>query len=211
MNRNAESFCAEMRLKLRPEGRALLRPGLDTVAYFAELLRADNLADARRVLAHALPRRRALWWGCLCAWEAYRPEPPHEVATVLHAVSEYVITAADEQRRRLRVLGMAAGLNTLGGHLALAGFCSAGSLSKPGLPVVTAPVFATGRLVSVAVYLASVKRDPARYRDRLRQFLSVGLEVARGESLWPAVEEERVASESSTPPARVVELVGSMS
>jgi hypothetical protein len=185
MIRDAEEFCHALRLKLRPEGRALLRPGLQTVDYFAMLRDAGCLADARRVLAHALPRPRALWWGCLCAWEAFRPEPPQEVTGILQALTHYLQEPTDERRRALRVLGMQAGMGTLAGHLALAAFCSAGSLSKPGLPVVPPPLFATGRLVGVAVYLAAVKRDPARYRARLRQFLEVGLEVARGESLWP--------------------------
>lgn len=201
MTSDAVDFCREMRLKLRPEGRAVLRPGLTPPQFFADLMKAGAYADARRVLAHALPRRRALWWGCLCAWEAYRPEPPADVLTVLHAVAGYVREPTEEHRRPLAALGRAVGVATLAGQLALAGFCSDGSLSLPGLPVVAPRPYVTGRLVGVAVYLAAVRRDPARYRDRLRQYLAVGLEVARGDNLWPAAPRPESAPVVSIPVA----------
>jgi hypothetical protein len=198
-----------MRIKLRPEARARLRPALQTVDFFAELRASDLLADARRVLAHALPPRRALWWGCLCAWEAYRPEPPADVLGILRGLTEYVQQPDDGQRRALRALGMAAGMNTLAGHLALAAFCSTGSLSKPGLPTVSPAPFVTGRLVGVAVYLASVKRAPARYRERLAQFLEVGLEVARGDNLWPEPTVQAVVPARREPARPRAVLTGS--
>lgn len=201
--RNAVEFCKGYRIKLRPESEARLRPEL-TVAEFLDVLRAsDSHADARRVLAHVLPKRHALWWGCLCAWEAYRPEPPADVLEILQAVTAFVQESTDDDRRRLYLLARAAGASTLAGSLAMAAFCSGGSHGQPELPAVPPRPYLTGRLVGVAVYLASVRREPARYKERLQQFLALGLEIACGENLWPAPQDEipmpASASETQAP------------
>src|SRR5262249_60998801 len=86
----AAAFCKHHEIQLEPDGRALLRPGLATEAYFALLLQERCYADARRVLAHALRPRRSLWWGCLCAWDLYRPQPPAGVDQVRQAVVRFM-------------------------------------------------------------------------------------------------------------------------
>ena len=36
----------------------------------------------------------------------------------------------------------------------------------------------------MTVYLASVKHEPARYKDHLREYLAMGMEISRGSNLW---------------------------
>jgi hypothetical protein len=183
--RDAADFCKDNGIQLRPEARCMLDAGLSTVEYFEVLLENRCFADARRVLAHAMPKRRALWWGCLCAWDVYRPKPPEAVAKAIRAVVNFVLEPTDDNRRTTAARAQEVGPNTLAGCLAMAAFCSDGSLAPPGLPCVVPRPFLTGRLVSVTVYLACVQRNPTRYKDRLRQYLSVGIEVFRGANLWP--------------------------
>jgi hypothetical protein len=180
----ASDFCKYNEIQLGPPGRSLLAAGLTTDEYFDLLLANRCYADARRVLAHALPKRQALWWGCLCAWDVYRPQPPEAVNNVLQAVVRFVLEPTEDHRRATAARAQEIGPNTLAGCLAMAAFCSDGSLAPPGLPCVAPRPFLTGRLVGVAVYLASVLNDPARYKDHLRQYLAVGIEVSRGTNLW---------------------------
>lgn len=195
---NAIEFSTSQRIKLRPESWMLLKPNL-TVAEFLDLLRAKHHhADARRVLAHALPKRHALWWGCLCAWEAYRPEPHADILEILQTVTAYIQEPTNDRRWRLYRLGRAMGFHSLTGQLAMAAFCSGGSLGLQELAVSPRP-YLTGRLVGVAVYLASVRRDPARYKERLQQFLALGLEIASGDNLWPMPEPMELETPRAVP------------
>src|SRR5205823_1268863 len=133
--------------------RALLRAAQSPWEYFELLLENRCYADARRVLAHALPKRRALWWGCLCAWDVYRPQPAGEVAGVLEAVVRYVLQPCEAHRRAAAGRAQEVEPNSLAACLAMAAFCSAGSLAPPGVPCVAPRPFLTGRLVGVTVYL----------------------------------------------------------
>lgn len=193
---SAVDLCKFYQIKIKPAGQALLEASQTPREYFELLSASGHYADARRVLAHALPKRRALWWGCLCAWDVYGPEPPEIVSAVLQAVGGYVLDPREQLRRAAASLGKKARPNTLAGCLAMAAFFSGGSVSLPGLPHVAPKPFVTGRLVSVCVYLAAVLRDPARYKDHLRQYLDVGRALACGDHLWPSsprlelVEEE---------------------
>jgi hypothetical protein len=180
----ADDFCKYHEIQLRTEGRSLLRGYLSTQQYFGLLLENRCYADARRVLAHALPKRRALWWGCLCAWDLYRPQPPEVVDQVLQAVVRFVLEPSEGNRQATAECAKAVEPNTLAHCLAMAAFCSAGSIAPEGLPCVDPRPFITGRLVGVAVYLASVLRNPAQYLDRLRQYLAIGVEVSQGTNLW---------------------------
>lgn len=182
----AAELCRDMKLRLRPPARELLDEEITPRAYFQRLIEADLLPEARRVLAHTLPKRRALWWGCLCAMESYGEQPPAEA---LSAVLRFVIHPTEANRRATHEAGKRARPNTLGGCLASAAFFSGGSVSLPGLPEVAPRPFVTGRLVGVAVYLAAVTRDAAAYKQALREYLALGLEVARGENLWYASRE----------------------
>jgi hypothetical protein len=79
----AHNLIAWGKIKLKPLAAQLLSPEMTSRAYFELLLEQDQLADARRILAHALPKRRALWWGTLCLQDALRPTETSETAELL--------------------------------------------------------------------------------------------------------------------------------
>lgn len=170
--------------KLKPPARALLRPELSPPQFFDMLMEKKLYADARRLLAHAMPKRRAVWWGCLCALEALGPDLSEVENAALETAAAWVIDPSELNRRAVEAAGWAAKPTTLAGCLAMAAFLSDGSMSRMGFPFVKTKPYLTGRFVGVAVYLASVRKQPARYRERLRQFLEIGLEIARGRNLW---------------------------
>jgi hypothetical protein len=158
--------------------------------FFERLMELDCLADARRVLAHALPKRRALWWGVLAAWDVHRQTPQAELPSVLAAVTAFIHEPTEDRRRACDEWRKRAPKNSIAGCLATAAFFSAGSVSLPGLPPVAPRPFVTGRLVGVAIYLAAVARSAPLYKQYQREYLRWGRDIASGRLLWPRVEPD---------------------
>src|SRR5262249_61133554 len=94
---------------LGDEARGLLRDDLTADAYVARLRERGLWADAIRFLAHRLPKREAVWWGCLCAWKVSRPNPPEKEAAGLQAAVRWVREPTEDNRRTAEAAGTAAG------------------------------------------------------------------------------------------------------
>jgi hypothetical protein len=181
---NAAAFARGNELMLTSEGEAHLRPDLSVRDYF-DVLRANRcLADARRVLAHALPKRRSLWWGLLCAWDVFRGRPAENAEAVLRGIGDFVCLPTETNRQALRGLVDLVRPQSPPHYLAHAAILSFGSLTDAPLPEVLPKPFLTGRLVGVSIYLASVAREQLKYESQLESYLDLGLEVARGTNLW---------------------------
>ncbi|WP_439630189.1 DUF6931 family protein [Gemmata sp.] len=174
-----------------PPARALLAPGLAARDYFAALVAAGHLADARRVLAHSLPPRRAVWWAALCLHHAAGEVPfeTPEEAGAFDAATRWVVAPSEATRRAAEAAAWLAQPTTAAGVLAMACFLSGGSVSRPGLPPVFAAPHLSGRLCGAVVYLASVRFDPAKYLRHLRDYLAIGQDVAAGRNLPPGRPE----------------------
>jgi hypothetical protein len=179
-------------LLLSAAGFRLLAPDMTPAGYFRALRAAGCDVDARKFLAHALPKRRALWWGCLCAWDGLRgkasaqdsaQERAQEIAA-LECVLAFIRRPGDENRRLAQSVRAGGRPSSPAFTLAAAAFVSTGSIAPPGAETVPAPDHLTGRLVSVAVYLAAALREPAQYKLHLRHYLTLGEAIARGELLW---------------------------
>jgi hypothetical protein len=173
------------RCYLSKEARQLLRADLTPRAFFDLLVEQGRHADALRFLAQALPKRLAVWWGCLCNWHTARPEPPESVAAALHVAVRWALEPTEANRLAAGEVGQKEDCETSAGCLAMAAFWSSGSLTPSHLPAVPVPPDLTGRLVSGAVLLAAVERDAMQFREHYRQFLALGLDVLQGKNLWP--------------------------
>lgn len=172
-------------IDFRGQGRRWLRDD-QTPRQFVELLdQEEQHGDAIRFLAHALPKRLAVWWGCLCLWQAYRPEPSPAAASVLETALRWVREPSEAHRRAAEAPGRAAGLDSPAGCLGLAVFWSGGSMSKPEWPAVPPPPLLTAKTVAGAVLLAAAQSGLAPMRaQRRREFVALGLQTAAGEGLW---------------------------
>jgi hypothetical protein len=89
--------------------------------------------------------------------------------------------------------------NTLAVTLATAAFFSGGSVSPPGMPPVAPRPFITGRLIGLTVYLCSVKRSAARYKQHLREYLSWGRDIAAGKLPIPSTIGESQQARALSP------------
>ncbi|MHC5002577.1 MAG: DUF6931 family protein, partial [Planctomycetota bacterium] len=92
----AVDLCAE--LDLSDEGQALLRPEDTAEAFFARLLEAEELFDAIRVMARALPKATAVEWACACARASIAGEPDEPAKQSLDAAEQWLMEPTEEHR-----------------------------------------------------------------------------------------------------------------
>ena len=174
---------------LGEEARAVLVPGaaLPTQRAFIALLMERGLhMDAVRFIAHALPRREAVWWAWVCARKSAGETPKPAIKAALDAAERWVVQPTEDHRRQALQFGEAADFGTAAGCAALGAFMSGGSLGPPGTPVVPPGEFMTAKAASGAVILAAVTPEPAKAPEKFADYVKLGLEVADRTKLWPA-------------------------
>ncbi len=162
--RTAAQLVERFRIRISPEARELIAAEMTPVGLFTQLLNEELDADARRVLACAMPRRRALWWGCLTAWDALGKLAEGTPARVLRGVASYVAQPCDEHWRDVAGAGRGVKRASLLGCLIYGTYVAHGTVCPPGKPRVPAPPHVFGRLIESAVYLSSVTKDVRNYR-----------------------------------------------
>jgi len=178
----ADQVCRDF--SLSADGRKLLRPGQPPASFFGLLFANELYPDAVQFMAHLMPKREAVWWGCLCAWNGARPEPPPELGDALEAAVRWVREPSEENRRAAQGPGEKLGPAALAGAVALAAFWSGGSMSGPDLPAVPPPPTLTHSAIAGAVLAAAAQGDPAQMRQRYRQFLHLAVDVANQKNRW---------------------------
>lgn len=179
----ASEVCAAF--KLNADAQKLLDKDLTPVQFLDRLLAQPPLhPEALNFLAHALPKRLAMWWGCLCVQLACGEKLSDVEKNALGTVVHWVMEPKEDNRRLAEISAQAAEPGTPAGSLALAAFQSDGSLTPPNLPVVKPPPTLTAQTLSGALHLAATlppgKLIPVRYR----QFLALGIGMALGKYVW---------------------------
>jgi hypothetical protein len=172
------------RFRLGRVAAALLRDDL-TPGQFLDLLAEHRLfKDATSFLAHALPKREAVWWAVLCVREVVGPAPPDLVAAALRAAEAWVQDPSEANRRAAREAAMAAGAASPAGMAATAAFQSGGSIGPPDGREILPSEQATARTVASALTFAVLQPPAEKAPERLLSFVAKGVEVATGANLW---------------------------
>jgi hypothetical protein len=191
--RTAGEVCG--RYKPSRDAQKLLRDELPPLQFVERLLEAGQYVDAFDFLAHALPKREAVWWACLSVRHAQGAAlPPREVAALKAAV-EWVLQPGESQRRAAQAAGEAADFGTPAGCAALAVYGSGGSLTPPNLPEVPPEPYMTAQAAAGSITLASVQGGAETMLDVQRELVHLGLAIAEGKNTWPSPDQDR-------PPAR---------
>lgn len=169
------------------DARALLAKAPNSPrGFFALLVERELFLDAVRYLAHALPRREAVWWAWACARKSAGAETPPPIKAALDATEAWIVQPTEENRRKALEVGEAADFGTGAGCAALAAFMSGGSLAPANAPVVPPGEFMCAKAVSGSVTIACVAKDPELAPEKFKEYLQLGLEVAERTKLWPA-------------------------
>ncbi len=169
---------------LGEEAKKLLRDGLTPVQFLDTLMDKQHFADAVRFLAHALPKREAVWWACLCARAVAGSNASPKIAAALQTAEKWVADPSEENRRAAMPAAEAAEFKTPAGCTAVAAFWSGGSLGPPNVPAIPPGEYLTAHGVAGAVMLAAVQSQPDKAPEKYRKFLAQGIEVAKGTQRW---------------------------
>jgi hypothetical protein len=168
------------RFPVGEEAKQLLRDNLTPAQYLELLIDKQAYVDATRFLAHALPKREAVWWACLCARKVYGTNPLPKIAAALQAAERWVADPSEDNRRAAMTAAEAAEFSTPAGCAAVAAFWSGGSLGPPNVPAIPPGEQLTAHGVAGAVMLAAVLAEPEKAPEKYRQFFALGREVASG-------------------------------
>ena len=178
------------RLELGADAAAVVA-GIESAAQAAGALEAAGFrTEAVRLCAHALPRREAVWWACMCA----RAVPLQSISAAdiaaLNAAETWVRKPGDEALRRAAWdAAQVTDFRSPEAWAAVGAFWSGGSLAPEGQPVIPPADHLTGVAVCGAVVLASVRARPERADARLTRFLVSVRDIAGGGTGRIPVEE----------------------
>jgi hypothetical protein len=166
--------------KLSEEAVARVKGCISLLDALAVLEVAGFRMEAARLVGHALLKREAVWWTCMCA----RHTAPANLAAAdqaaLEAAEIWVRRQTDEARRDAMSKAQHTGFQTPEAWAGFAAFLSGDSMSLPDLPKVPPAPHLAGTVVAGAVQLASVRGDPTRQPARLTLFLRSARDIAAG-------------------------------
>jgi len=174
-------LCAATQLNLRPESEALLRENLSPPGFLSRLIMNKNYSDAVGYLARALPKREAVWWGCVCVREAFEQELTDDELRAVMAAEAWVRESSEERARTAAACAQGPAGESAAGMLALAARFAAQVMSSFDGRTTSPPSHVTGAMVGGAVVLSAVAGDPLFMEDRYRNFLAKGVHLARGQ------------------------------
>lgn len=136
--------------------------------------------EAVRLVAHALPRREAVWWACMCAIHTAPPDLPAADRAAREAAEDWVRQPTDQVRRTAMARAQATAFGTPEAWAAVAAFWSGDSMAPEGQPAVPPPPHLTGTAVAGSVALSAVRGDVSRRPARLERFLESARNIASG-------------------------------
>jgi hypothetical protein len=141
---------------------------------------AGFLVEATQFVAHALPKREAVWWACMCATHTAPADLPDADRKAREAAEDWVRQQGEKLRRTAWARAEVSGFGTPEAWAAVGAFWSGDSMAPEGQPAVPPAPHLTGTAVAGAVGLAAVRGDAARQQARLHSFLESGRNIAAG-------------------------------
>lgn len=199
------------RLELEPDGEKAVAGAESAAAGVDRLVAAGRHPDAVKLLAHALPKREAVWWACMCARAIPDASLPPEDAAAIEATESWVRRPDEPARRAAAAKADKTKFATPESWAAMGAFWSGGSMAPDGQVVVSPPDHLTATAVTGAVMLAAVRHTPEKRDERLERFIVSARDIAGGGAgrlqpedpppPEPAAPAERAPPPTPLPPA----------
>ena len=172
--------------ELEEESRALFTAEQGPREFLQVLIEKERLADAVRLLAHALPRREGVWWAWVCARRAAGETPAPRVKAALEATELWIREPTDEHRREAMQRAEEVGFGTAAGCAGLAAFLSGDNLAPANVSTPVPPgEFMAAKAISGAVMIGAVASEPEKANEKFQAFIQQGLDVINRLKVWP--------------------------
>jgi hypothetical protein len=170
--------------ELGDEAMALMKPEMHPLDFVAKLMDKQQYPDAVRFLAHALPKREAVWWAWMSARRVAGENAPSKIKASLEATEKWIAQPTDENRRAAKAAADSAELGTAAGCAGLAAFFAGDSLAPPDCPAVAPGPYLTAKAVSGAVNFAALTGDPRQTPEKYKSFVAQGVDVTKRIKVW---------------------------
>lgn len=167
------------RLNLNQKARQLLSEGIGVREFIEVLVKNKEYSAAVDFVAHALPAREAVWWGCLCLQYAIGGNLSPQEKAACRAAVEWIMQPTEERRIATQATAQEVGLGTPAGQLAMA-VNQTGNIAPPNAPPIAPAPYAAAKAVALAIMLASTKVEPIKRVETQRLFVELGIGVAEG-------------------------------
>ena len=165
--------------ELSEEGESVAVIDAAPMKVINNLVAAESYHDAVTMLAHALPKREAVWWACLAAKKTMDTGTELNVAAA-SAAELWVREPTEPNRQVAKKLGERAKNKTAAGWAATAASWCAGSMVDEGDMMVAPPDYLYAHAVAASVTLAAVAAGPELMADSYQLFIRQGFDLANG-------------------------------
>jgi hypothetical protein len=165
----ASEICA--RLYLDKAALGLLRPAMSPRGFVEALVEKKQYLAAIDFIAHALPSREAIWWGCLCLQRTCGDKLEPWERRAFRIAVQWVLQPGDASRAAAKEPADVLGPASAAGNLAAAANQTGGSAGPP---------FAPARAVAIAIKMASAKCPPPEIQGTQRALVELGMAIAEG-------------------------------
>ncbi|MGH7129557.1 MAG: DUF6931 family protein, partial [Planctomycetaceae bacterium] len=162
------------RIDLSEEARSQLGDGLSPLDFLDALTGDEFFPDAVRFLAHVLPKREAVAWGCRCVGKVLAGRLPDHQAAALVAARQWTEDPTESHRRAAHAAAESLGFDGITALVAMAAFWSGGSITPPDAPVVPPADGLTGQGLTGALLMAAYATTPADAPAHFHAFLADG-------------------------------------
>jgi hypothetical protein len=177
--------------ELSDEARDILAPDVPGRTFVEKLVETEQYSDAIAFLAHALPRREAVWWAWLCARAAAGDKAPASVVVSLEATKTWIAEPTDPHRRAALDAAEVAGIGTPAGCAGLAAFLCGDTLGPAEAPPAPPGEYAAAKAIGGSINLAAVSDVKLDIGARYAEFVRQGLELAERTNLWEAESQTK--------------------
>ena len=174
----ASEICA--RLYLDKAALGLLRPEMSPRGFLDALVEAKLYLAAIDFIAHALPARAAIWWGCLSLQRTCGDKLEPWERRAFRITVQWVLQPDEANRAAAKQPADVLGPESPAGCLAAAANQTGGSVGPPQGPSIAPSPFAPARAVAIAVKVASTKCDPPEIHGTQRSLIELGMAIAEG-------------------------------
>ena len=154
---------------------------LAPAAFLSSLIEGEQYEDAVRFLAHAMPKREAVWWACLAARTVtLRDDAGDDQKSALKAAEAWVFEPTETNRRKAETLAEKTNFKHPSSWAAIAAFWSGASITGEDEPPVPPPSHLYAHAVTGAIMLAAALDNPDHIKPKLDAFLKQGIDIANG-------------------------------
>lgn len=175
---NAAAVCQGV--ELDEQATTLLQDNPTSTHFIEQLIEQRLYPDAVRFLAHALPKREATWWACLCARNNLTDKTSANEIKAIELAEAWVYKPVEENRKLTMSAAEAIGFKTAASWAAVAAFWSGDDISPVPQAVVPPDEKLFAKAVVGAVMLAAAQGEANKVNDKYQLFLQQGINIASG-------------------------------